>query len=289
MSITRVLVIALAAGCSNAPAELPPQELHGSVVVSGDVAAGYLHAPQNSRFRIGTFKDEKSEHGLRKTIGSDGVFAVDERNGSALGVPNGDAVALLKRPLTTNADVHNERVLAYFKSAGLPSAQVSGVHVTASMIGSAHGVDESPESVDVQGADLEGFQSVLERTIDGVPVPDSFAWARFNEDDDSVWENVHWPPIPRGVVEAARAMQRSLEATGKRQGLAKLAGVRDPTTLRVTIRHSSFAVEGPVASLASVDAIVDGGKGKARVAHLDLEGRELSLPPERPLRIPDKR
>jgi hypothetical protein len=284
-----VILIALAS-CSNAPVEPPAvEEARHSLAVSGPMLMGYTHLPQNSKFRIGDFKAEQSESGLRKLIGSEGVFAVDERNGSALGVPNADAPVLRKKPLTLSAELHNERVVAYFKAAGLPAEQVSGVHATASMVRAAEPVGEATESVSGRRGELEGFQSVLERTIDGVPISDSFAWARFTEDDEVAWENVHWPPIPREAIEAAHAMQLALDNRGMRDRLAGVIGIEDSSALRVTIRHSSFSVEGPVATLVGIDAVIEGAKGKARVAHFDLEGRELSLPPDNSMRIPDKR
>jgi hypothetical protein len=241
---------------------------------------GYTHKAEVSRFRLGDFVEERSEFGLHKIVGKEGVFAVDERNGSSLGVPNGDAPALLRPPLTDDADVHNQRVLGYFKGAGLPPDQVSGVHVTASMRGVAHSVDEPPEVAGASGGTLEGFQSVVERSIEGIPVPDSFAWARFNADDEVVWENVHWPPIPRSAINDAHALQAALGSEAFRDTLAKATGIADASKLKVAIHHSSFAVEGPVAVLASVDVIVGGVGSKPRAAHFDVGGREVRLPKE---------
>jgi hypothetical protein len=73
------------------------------------------------------------------------------------------------------ADAHATLVRDYFASAGLGAERVARTSVTAGSGGSA---------------------TVLHREVDGVPVPDSFAWARFSADGVVLAEQVWWPPLP---------------------------------------------------------------------------------------------
>lgn len=290
MLLTAIGLVTLV-GCSDRATE--PSEslaLPATVAASGLPLTGYVHEFSRSKFRLGKIVGYVSEFGMSKTVGEEGVFAIDERNGSALGVPNGDAPALAKKPLTLSAEDHNNRVVAYFEDAGIPKEQVSGVHVTTSMRGVAHQIDDGVEpGPNTEKGELEGFQSVLERSVEGIPVPDSFAWARFDEDDEVVWENVHWPPISSDVVRAAHAFQTALANPQAVDAFVSAAGLPVDTVPRVVIRHSTFAVEGPVTAMASVDAYVSVPLGKSRIDHFDLSGRTLALPPDAPMRPADIR
>ena len=83
-------------------------------------------------------------------------------------------------------------MVAYFKAAGLPPEQIGGVHVNTLMAGGG--------MVGARSSDrLVGYYSVVERVVDGMPVGDSYAWARFNIDDDVVEEEVFWPELPSEV------------------------------------------------------------------------------------------
>jgi hypothetical protein len=54
---------------------------------------------------------------------------------------------------------------------------------------------------------ITAYYSVVERAVDGIPVPDSFAWARANSESRIVEEAVYWPALPRDVLAEAKTVQ----------------------------------------------------------------------------------
>src|SRR6478752_5997857 len=95
--------------------------------------AGYVHRVTASRFHIGATREQKSELGFVKLVGSEGVFATVEHSGWVIGIPNADSSAKRVPPLTQSEEVHNRAVLDYFVSAGLPKAQIATIVAHASM------------------------------------------------------------------------------------------------------------------------------------------------------------
>ena len=67
------------------------------------------------------------EGGFKRIAGTDGVFATSLLTGAASGVAHASAPELNVPPLAADEATHNDRVLEYFTTAGLPADQVAGV------------------------------------------------------------------------------------------------------------------------------------------------------------------
>jgi hypothetical protein len=117
----------------------------------GQGGAKYAHTLGASRFAVGDGSHRETDGPFERVIGDKGVFFVDTVTGATLAVPNGVAVpkppadapasanppeALnYPQPMTTNPDEHSAAVAAYLVAAGVPAAEVSGMHVTTTMAG----------------------------------------------------------------------------------------------------------------------------------------------------------
>jgi hypothetical protein len=182
---------------------------------------------------------------------------------------------------------HNEQVIHYFVTAGIPRDQVGGVHANTYLSSSGSTMDERPPVPKV-----EGYASILERKIEKYDVLDSVAWARMDEQGRVVSEWVYWPPIPAKVLADARHLEEQI-APGKTSFLARLPSGLPPG--KVVIRHSSATADGPFEVYASYDVLerresILPGRDKRLgdvpvvsviVRHFDVDGIELRLPQER--------
>ncbi len=139
-----------------------------------------------------------------------------------------------------------------------------------------------------------GYQSVRERRIEDVPVVDSVAWARVNEQGQVGGEWVYWPAIPPEVIADARRLKEQLSRdSAKGAFLARL-----PVNVQagqVVIRHSSAIATGPFEAFASYDVVerrlapepatrersIDTSRAASVVRHFDVDGNERTLPHER--------
>jgi hypothetical protein len=245
-------------------------------------APGYVHSLAASRFRVGDGPRGLSEAAWFKIVGNEGVFATDPHTGAVRANPNGDAPAVHAPALTTSADVHNARVLAYFRAAGLPMAQVGGAHVTTIMK-----VEGPAATAGTQRPTFVAYTTIVERTIDGIRVPDSFAWARFNTRDEVVAEGVYWPTIPAAAIAAARGLRDQLADSTRGGAFRSQLGVPEASAQGglVTIRHSGAVSRGAFDAFAAYDVHVpygDGMNGRGRTVHFDVNGRARALPVDDP-------
>jgi len=150
--------------------------------------------------------------------GSHGAFARWPL-GQVAALSNVDAPAKL-RPSLRNPDLHQARVRAYFVNAGLPEAQIATVNNHAVMSGGG-----PTTTAELHGA-FESYTTVLSRSIKGIPIAESFAWATFAENGSVVSESVWWPPVPSAVIEDALAITADV-ASGifwKKAGVQAAAG-----------------------------------------------------------------
>jgi len=236
---------------------------------------GYLHAFNNSRFQVGSNPTILTQFGLQKVVGSDGVFGTVPETGWAMGIPNARAPSKSVAPLTSSGDVHNKMVVSYFVGAGLPAGQVGDVNAHAFMEGS--GVASGPQ----RAAAFAGFSSVIHRVVAGISVPDSFAWARFNADNNVVEESVYWPALPDAVISQATVLSASLANTAQLATyVSKLPPGLPPG--EVVIRTSAGGDRtGGFFVAASYDVTALGEVGATR--HFDANAAEFSLPNEAPV------
>jgi hypothetical protein len=260
-------------------------------------ASGYQHGWERSRFGSESARGKPSrveENGFSKVVTADGVFAVQLRNGLAIGVSGGGTDKGGKAsgtPATADRNVmdpdkHNDRVLDYFLAAGVPRAQVGAVHATTylSSTGSASEAHPAPPQVD-------GYASILERVVEGHAVVDSVAWARMSDQGRVLSEWVYWPAIPARALAEARRLDEVLKDPERASYMARLpAGLPKG---KVVIRHSSGTVDAPFEAFASYDVVdrkvlsegVDGREQERQtvsvvVRHFDVEGNERRLPQE---------
>src|SRR5438105_9348250 len=227
----------------------------------------YAHTLEGSRFAVGDGSHRETEGSFERVIGDKGVFFVDTVTGASLAVPNG--VALPKppaeaqapanyppealaypQPLTTNPEEHSAAVKAYLVAAGVPAAEVSGTHVTTTMAGGGPvrgGVQPSQSR-------LLWYTTHLERSLAGIPVESSYAFAALDSNGKVITEGVFWPAIPESVASNARAFAEKLAAP--RERAAFLARVRKAkpdageAAGSVKIVHTSGAYHGPFQALA---------------------------------------
>jgi hypothetical protein len=242
---------------------------------------GYVHSSAKSKCPLGSDPKTIKEGSLTKLVGSDGVIATNTVTGAVRAILNSDSSAEEKPAYSTKADVHNARVLKYFTEAGLPRDQIGMTQVLTLMAA------EGPKGKAVQNehGKFVAYTTVLTRQVDGVPVPDSFAAARFNRDDEATMEWVYWPPIPKKVVDDAKVLQAAT-ADGEKHRLllAKLPEALRRAAHQVTIRHSDFADESGFHAFAALDVHVtaaNNGGLRGGTRSFDVNGRELVHPNRR--------
>jgi hypothetical protein len=238
-------------------------------------AAGFVHVLGHSRFHLAG-QSSVQQGSVAKFIGTDGVFATNKVTGASRALRNADSPVLQRPPLTESADAHNARVLAYFKDAGLPQDQIRQARVL------THMKSSGPTSERRTAPAFLGYTTVITRQIDGIPVPDSFAAARFNADDEVVEEWVYWPTIPAGAIAEAKAIAAQAGTAALTSRLpARFRGA--PAT--ATIRHTDFADESGFRAFGSLDVrygkeLNGGFRGGTR--NFDINGVEVVHPNRRP-------
>ena len=286
-----VMIACIFSGCTyNKVPQAPPA---GNIRADSGGGDGYQHGIQHSRFIVGANGRGVSEFGFIKVVGSEGTFAVDANNGAVIAIPNARSTEQQKSVwYTLGADKHNQQVLNYFVAVGFPKDQISGVHATTSLYASG-GAEGS--AAPAPQPKIAGWQSVLERVINGVPVVDSLAWARMNDQGKVISEWVYWPAIPSKAMDEARQLSAKVSQEGERAAfLSRLPP--DLPSGKVVIRHSAATAQGPFEAFASYDVVERrmlsesmGPSGADRmipavsiVRHFDVEGKERKLAQERP-------
>lgn len=185
-----------------------PVPLHPITPPAGDVLAGFRHTLANSLFWHGTTTPQLSDDGLsKKYVGEFGAF-VEWSNGFSLGLPNANSPSITAGPLSQSSAVHTDRVLSYFKGAGIPADQIGEVRLTTLM---QRGGDSTGETF----SNLVGFTTILTRKIDGVRVEGSFAWAQFNANNVVVAEQVWWPELPSSLLTKTQALRQTFASAAQ--------------------------------------------------------------------------
>lgn len=272
--ILRSLIVCVATGCA-AP---NGSESRSVQLLSTDPIRGYRHELTRSKFRPGTALESRLDQGFQKVIGMDGVFAVRERTGWAAAVPNGGAPSTRRPRYPGVASDHNARVLSYFKVAGLPEEQIGGVHVHTLMEGS--GLTASARPTDK----LVAYYSLLERVVDGVPVADSFAWARFNADDEIVEEELYWPDLPSALHSQISEFKQKLadpqQAAALDEAIARSQPGLGNTEKALVVFHTNAVSSLPPSAGVAVNVLpvtTRGGKsGRRPTLQFDITGARVA-------------
>jgi hypothetical protein len=207
----------------------PPEPQSETLTVTKE-GARYEHRIERSRFNVGAGVRHEAEGPYKRIVGDKGAFMVDTVTGATLAVPHAPAVPKgtpggsdSPRALTENPDVHSALVQAYLVAAGIPAAEVSGTHVTTTMAGGG------PVSGGIQPSQskLLWYATHLERSLAGIPVEGSFAFAALDSAGDVITEGVYWPAIPASVVRQAQALKHRLDAVDEWHAfLARVKAVR---------------------------------------------------------------
>jgi hypothetical protein len=194
-----------------------------------------------------------------------------------MGIPNATAPGRSAPPLTRSPDVHNKAVQDYFVGAGLPASQIAGIHANASMFGSGMGPGPSDNGT------FAGYTSVIWRSIRGIPVCDSFAWARFDSDGDVVAEGVYWPDISDAVIQQALSLQAVFADSAQGQAYrSKLPSALQQGAGQVAIRHSAGSERKRFQVIASYDVTED---NRGLTHHFDIGGSEFQFDSELPVPV----
>jgi len=238
----------------------------------GSAAAGYVHDLTRSQFKIGPNPTiEIDEPTLRRWRGSSGAWAIDPTNGRSMGILDAGAP---HGPYILDEAVQGERVKAYFIKAGLPADQIQDVRATYEVRGG--GPTRNAVSTPLQ---LHSINSILIRTVSGIRVAESVAWAKMTMSGDVDMEYVFWPSIDQETINRAISFKRRLsDNVGHGNYLASLPGAvyRD---VGVVIHHTDPSVHAAPTSYVSYD-VTTSPEGYAAMRHFDENGNEFRLPQE---------
>lgn len=282
---------ALLAACPGRSPDPPPS---GEVRGEAGGASGFRHGFDRTRFAVGPHYKQFRERDWIKRSGELGTVAINLFNSAEAGVSHGARVAAedRRRAPVPSPDRHNRWVLDYFTRAGLPRAQVGGVD-TLTLLAEDGATLGRPRANGV----VIGYVSALRRTLDGVAVPESAAWAQVNSRGEVIQEGVFWPPIPRAALLEAGRLRRVMQDARAREGLLTRFGA-DLLETRVAIHHSLPTQPGEVSMTATLDVAVRErpvaptrdyapSRPAARELHLDSHGAEVRLPSERQPAVPE--
>lgn len=261
----------------------------------GAEGARYDHRVESSRFDPGANVRRQVDGPYERIVGDRGVFLIDRVTGATLAVPSarldvpkpkpkGTPISdFYPRGRTKNPDDHNAEVRTYLLSAGVPEAEVSGMHVTTTMAGGG----PTNQGVQTSRSRLLWYTTHLERSLGGVPVESSYAFAALDSDGKVITEGVYWPPISENVVRRARGLQQKLAtAEGRAAFLENVKRVSPEVGNEdgaVSIVHTSGGYHGEFQANALFSVIVRHPEGgKARIIRFDDTGSPMRMADELP-------
>jgi hypothetical protein len=265
----------VAFGCTKASdpvtREVPSALSNSAPAEPKTMVPGYAHTAERSRYVPGGTVTRISDQGYAKVIGSNGVFAVDEINGSAAAVPNASATANPRPPYPGTVQDHHAAALKYFLALDLPADQIGPIQVLTEMRGGHAVTDPRPADTFI------GYTSIITRKISGVPVDDSFATVSFDVDGNVVEEHVYWPELPSAIlqeVEAFASLQASpSQLVAFRQKLDGVARGYGSGESAVVIHHRRWTERGAAYCKATYDARPVSARREAP-RHFNVDGSE---------------
>ena len=233
---------------------------------------GYAHTVEASRFRIGDHPFlEVDAAKLQRWRGANGAFARDPSNGWTMALLDANAPT---GEYELDEARHQAAVRAYFVSAGIPEDQIADVKATYEATGGG-----SQDDMTSRPVRLKSINSILVRSIQGIPVAESYAWAKMTTGGEVDMESVFWPEIDQAVVDKAVALAARLN--DEREHAAFKTRLRRPVfnVGGVMIHHSDSSIHETPKAYVSYDATVDSA-GSAAMHHFDEYGNEFRLPHE---------
>jgi len=197
----------------------------------GASLAGSAYDITKSRFAFGSTPSEDDAYGFVRWVGVDGVVGI-EQSGGELGILNAGAPEASLPDWSADTTALSSHVTAYFATFGVSSCQIGDAQVDS-------------------GSD--GRTVLLARSVDGITVAESLAYARFDNQDQSTSEGFYWPTIPADVVTSARAFQAMLaDPTELAAYKAKLPADAQGDGL-VILHHTSSSSTAPFSAVATYD------------------------------------
>ena len=221
----------------------------------GAPLAGAAYDIEKSRFAFGSTPTQDDANGFVRWVGVDGVVAI-EQSGGELGILNGGAPEASLPDWSDDPTALATHVTAYFATIGVSACQVGGAQVDG---GSG------------------GRTIALARSVDGINVAESLAYARLDNQDQSTSEGFYWPTIPADVVTSARAFHAKLaDPTELVAYKAKLPADAQGDGL-VNLHHTSSSSTSPFAAAASYDVEPPPGPlGLGSTLSFDADGNPVS-------------
>jgi len=260
------LTMLLWVGCGMAADEtkLQSSETREQKAIATDLVPEFRHPAAKSRFRLGeNVRTESTQDGIDRIIGLDGTLATFA-NGATVGIAS--AYLPGEVPAMNDASKQGELVLQYFKDAGLPPDQVGKVLLTTQMLDTA-GPDGTTTS------EFMGYNSIIDRQVEGIRIAGSHAWARMNQNGESISESIYWPAFPRTVVTEAHGLQTGLAGDSEKVFRSKLPTDLAGAEIEIVIVHSPYYSK----SFGAVAAIqVKPRTGPVR--NFRLDGSEAIVP-----------
>lgn len=249
----------------------------------------YTHSIAKSRFDLGAVRRTQVEGPYQRVLGSNGVFMVDTVTGATLAVrtppsvAKGTPVVVDDAPMTSDPKAHSRIVRDYLVAAGVPAAEVSGTHVTTTMAGGGQVAD----GVQPAKSKLLYYTTHLERSLGGIPVEGSYAFAALDKNRKVITEGVYWPTIDASVVREAQALKQKLASASEQTSfLAKVKSAQpmaDLPTGDVKIVHTSAGYHGKFEAEAVYSVIARNPVGgKAQIVRFNDVGTRVTMADDRP-------
>ena len=273
-----------AAACSSVPEDLPSNSQ--TPPSSAEVHAGFRQRLGVSAFDPGDVSDitlsahtppvvtrSYVESGFQKVSGPRGVFALNPTTGFSMAQPTAEVVQAFK-PLGSSAEEHHARVREYFVKAGLPADQIESVQGGADLMEKGEvGVVETRE------VKLIGYHTLITRSIGGVRIVESRAFAMLADSGRPILEGVYWPTIPRSVVEEALSFRIAIkngELAVLRAAMSADISPADAEQGEVVVHHRPAWWQGdPIETKVSYDVHTAQG-----TRHFDRQAVEFRVPDE---------
>jgi hypothetical protein len=281
MSIrTAASLLCLMAGCS-------PRVVTGDWSLrrftgTGGTIPGYVHQGGSSLCATGSRVDAGVINGHQMLIGDGGVFATNPTSGAVscilLATTIVDSITTFR--YQGDAGNHSAAVLRYFVDAGLPLNQVGTID-TNTLISVGGTVADISAVPPVSSTSFVAYVSKIHRQISGVPIADSFAWARFQSDGRTSGEGVYWPAIPSAAVSDAQALQAVLADAGAFAAyVASLPSGVYTDAGAVVVHHTRWLPpqDAGFVAFASFDVPPNPVGQMLPFQHFDINGHPLHVP-----------
>ena len=268
-----------------------PTEPQSDALAVGTEGVMYEHSLEKSRFDVGAGVHEEVQGPYERVVGDKGVFLVDTVTGAALAIPNAPLIPKgttlvsedYPQPLTKNPGEHSAMVRTYLVAAGVPAAEVSGTHVTTTMAGGG------PVSDGVQPSQskLLFYTTHLERSLGGIPVEGSYAFAALDSAGHVITEGVYWPAISASVVYKAQALKQRLASANEKAAFLADVQAKRPDVGNavgtVKIVHTSAGYHGEFEANAVYSVVMrSAAGGKGEIVRFDDTGAPVVMADELP-------